>query len=42
MGQILARPEPEYHRCEPLDPSPPPSSNLLDYLDDRADHIFWR
>jgi Protein of unknown function (DUF3024) len=30
----------KYHRYEPLDPSPQ-VQDLLDYLDDRADPIFW-
>ena len=30
----------KYHRYEPLDPSPR-VQDLLDYLDDRADPIFW-
>jgi hypothetical protein len=30
----------KYHRYEPLDPSPQ-VEDLLDYLDDRADPIFW-
>jgi len=30
----------KYHRYEPLDPSPQ-VQDLLDYLHDRADPIFW-
>jgi Protein of unknown function (DUF3024) len=30
----------KYHRYDPLDPSPR-VQDLLDYLDDRADPIFW-
>ena len=30
----------KYHRYDPLDPSPQ-VHDLLDYLDDRADPIFW-
>jgi hypothetical protein len=30
----------KYHRYEPLDPGPQ-VQDLLDYLDDRADPIFW-
>jgi len=30
----------KYHRYEALDPSPQ-VQDLLDYLDDRADPIFW-
>ena len=30
----------KYHRYEPLDPSPR-AQDLLDYLNDRADPIFW-
>ncbi|HEY2501166.1 MAG TPA: DUF3024 domain-containing protein [Mycobacterium sp.] len=30
----------KYHRYQPLDPSPR-VQDLLDYLDSRADPIFW-
>jgi hypothetical protein len=30
----------KYHRYHPLDPSPQ-VQDLLDYLDERADPIFW-
>ena len=30
----------KYHRYDPLDPSPR-VQDLLDYLDDQADPIFW-